>query len=152
MYHPRKPDQIRVVFDSSASHQGISLNDVLLTGPDLNNSFLGVLMRFRRKQVAIMADIEQMFRSFVVREDHRNFLRFLWFKDNDTTKEVVEYRMRVYVFGNRPSPAVAIYGLRKWHYMGKTSLVKMRSSSYTETFMSTTDSSHCRLQVQPLIC
>ena len=111
VYHPRKPGQIKVVFDSSASHLGFSLNDVLLTGPDLNNSLLGVLMRFRREQVAITADIEQMFHSFVVREDHRNFLRFLWFKDNDTTKEVVEYRMKVHVFCNRPSPAVATYGL-----------------------------------------
>ncbi|XP_026005436.1 uncharacterized protein LOC113010547 [Astatotilapia calliptera] len=113
VYHPRKPGQIRVVFDSSAPYLGISLNDVLLTGPDLNNTLLGVLMRFRHEQVAITADIEQMFHSFVVREDHRNFLRFLWFKDNDITKEVVEYRMRVHVFGNRPSPAVATYGLRR---------------------------------------
>lgn len=113
VYHPRKPDQIRVVFDSSASHLGISLNDVLLTGPDLNNSLLGVLIWFRCEHVASTADIEQMFHSFVVREDHRNFLRFLWFKDNDTTKEVVEYRMKVHVFGNHPSPAVAIYGLQR---------------------------------------
>ncbi|KAJ8369536.1 hypothetical protein SKAU_G00095640 [Synaphobranchus kaupii] len=113
VYHPRKPGQIRVVFDSSAPHHGVSLNNVLLTGPDLNNSLLGLLMRFRREQVAIVADIEQMFHSFVVREDHRNFLRFLWFKDNDTTKEVVEYRMKVHVFGNRPSPAIATYGLRR---------------------------------------
>ena len=46
VYHPHKPGQIRVVFDSSAKHLGVSLNDVLLTGPDLNNSLLGVLMRF----------------------------------------------------------------------------------------------------------
>ncbi|KAK0143480.1 hypothetical protein N1851_018392 [Merluccius polli] len=113
VYHPRKPGQIRVVFDSSASYLGLSLNDVLLTGPDLNNSLLGVLMRFRCEQVAITSDIEQMFHSFVVREDHRNFLRFLWFRNNDTTQEVIEYRMKVHVFGNRPSPAVAIYGLRR---------------------------------------
>ncbi|XP_062393459.1 uncharacterized protein LOC134080863 [Sardina pilchardus] len=113
VYHPRKPDQIRVVFDSSARQHGVSLNDVLLTGPDLNNSLLGVLIRFRREPVAITADIEQMFHSFVVREDHRNFLRFLWFRDNDTSKDIVEYRMRVHVFGNSPSPAVAMYGLRR---------------------------------------
>lgn len=113
VYHPRKPDQIRVVFDSSAQYKGISLNKVLLTGPNLNNSLLGVLMRFRKEQVAVTADIEQMFYSFVVREDHRDFLRFLWYRDNNPSKDVVEYRMRVHVFGNSPSPAVATYLLRR---------------------------------------
>lgn len=57
VYHPRKPKQIRVVFDSSAKHQGISLNYVLLTGLNLTNNLVGVLMRFRREPVAITADI-----------------------------------------------------------------------------------------------
>lgn len=52
-----------------------------------------------------------MFHSFIVKEEDRDFLRFLWFKENDTSKEIIEYRMRVHVFGNSPSPAVAIYGL-----------------------------------------
>lgn len=113
VFHPQKPSQIRVVFDSSAQYSGVSLNDVLLTGPDLNNSLLGVLMRFRKEKVAVLADIQQMFHCFLVREDHRNYLRFLWYKDNDTTKEIIDYRMKVHVFGNSPSPAVAIYGLRR---------------------------------------
>ncbi|XP_014824793.1 PREDICTED: uncharacterized protein LOC106904820 [Poecilia mexicana] len=113
VYHPQKPNNIRVVFDSSAQYLGISLNDVLLSGPDLNNSLLGVLLRFRKQKIAIIADIQQMFYCFQVHEDHRNFLRFLWHKDNDVNKEVVEYRMKVHVFGNKPSPAVAIYGLRR---------------------------------------
>lgn len=46
VYHPRKPDQIRVVFDSSAQYHSISMNDVLPTGPDLNNSLVGILLRF----------------------------------------------------------------------------------------------------------
>ncbi|KAM6893967.1 protein NLRC3-like [Xenentodon cancila] len=112
VYHPQKPGKIRVVFDSSAKFDGVSLNDVLLSGPDLNNTLLGVLLRFRKEPVAITADIEQMFYSFVVRKDHQDFLRFLWYEDNDLSKEVVDYRMRVHVFGNSPSPAVAIFGLR----------------------------------------
>ncbi|KAL4008325.1 hypothetical protein ACER0C_002177 [Sarotherodon galilaeus] len=113
VYHPRKPDKIRVVFDSSASYEGVSLNDVLLTGPNLNNSLLGVLMRFRKEQVAITADIEHMFHCFIVKEDHRDFLRFLWYRDNDPTSDIVDYRMRIHLFGNSPSPAVAVYGLQR---------------------------------------
>lgn len=73
VYHPQKPGQIRVVFDSSAHHQGISLNSVLLSGSDLNNSLLGVLLRFRKDLVVIMADIQQMFYGFLVKEEHRNY-------------------------------------------------------------------------------
>ncbi|PWA22445.1 hypothetical protein CCH79_00020932, partial [Gambusia affinis] len=113
VYHPRKPKQIRVVFDSSSQFNGISLNDVLLTGPDLNNTLLGVLIRFREEAIAFTADIEQMFYCFLVKDEDRNFLRFLWFEDNDLSRNIVEYRMRVHVFGNRPSPAVAINGLHQ---------------------------------------
>lgn len=76
VYHPQKPGKIRVVFDSAAETNGVSLNKMLLSGPDLTNSLLGILIRFRQDPVAFMADIEQMFHSFVVREDHRDLLRF----------------------------------------------------------------------------
>lgn len=89
VYHPKKPDQIRGVFDSSAKFKGVSLNDVLLSGPDLSNSLLGVLIRFRKEMVAVTADVQHMFHCFLVREDHRNFLRFLWYKYNDLEKEII---------------------------------------------------------------
>ncbi|XP_077080710.1 uncharacterized protein LOC143733040 [Siphateles boraxobius] len=113
VYHHQKPGKIRVVFDSSAQYDNVSLNDVLLKGPDLNNTLVGVLMRFRFDPYAVMADVEQMFHNFLVREDHRNYLRFLWFKNHDLDGEVQEFRMRVHVFGNCPSPSVAIYGLKR---------------------------------------
>ena len=90
VYHLKKPDKIRVVFDSSAQYNGISLNDCLISGPDLTNSLLGVLMRFRREAIAISADVEQMFYNFKVMESQRNFLRFLWYKDNNPDLEFVE--------------------------------------------------------------
>ncbi|XP_033111171.1 uncharacterized protein LOC117112208 [Anneissia japonica] len=110
IYHPKKPEKIRVVFHSSAESKCISLNDVLLSGPDLVNSLHGVLVRFREDVVPIMADIEEMFK---VSENHRDFLRFLWYRNNDPAEEVVTYRMKVHIFGNKPSPAVATFGFRK---------------------------------------
>ena len=44
--NPNKAGKIRVVFDAAASHKGTSLNDQLVTGPDLLNSLVGVIMRF----------------------------------------------------------------------------------------------------------
>ncbi|XDV17737.1 hypothetical protein PO909_023556 [Leuciscus waleckii] len=113
IYHPKKPEQIRIVFDSSAQYEGVSLNSVLLKGPDQNNDLLGVLIRFRKEKIAVTADIQHMFYCFVVKEEHRDYLRFLWFRDNKWDSDIVDYRMRVHVFGNTLSPAVAIYCLRR---------------------------------------
>ena len=67
----------------------------------------------QERAIAITADVQQTFHCFVVQEDHRNFLRCLWYHNNDLDNEVVEYRMQINVFGNSPSPAVTMYGLRR---------------------------------------
>ncbi|XP_033122071.1 uncharacterized protein LOC117121078 [Anneissia japonica] len=98
VYHPQKK-KIRVVFDCAAKYQGIALNDMLLPGPNLTSSLLGVLLRFREYEVALMADVEVMFHQVLVPEKDRNFLRFLWFPEGDLQAKPVEYRMRVHLFG-----------------------------------------------------
>jgi hypothetical protein len=108
----QKKSKVRLVFDSSASYAGTSLNDNLLQGPDENNRIIGVLTRFRNGQVGFSADIECMFHAFYVTPEHRDLLRFFWWDENDTSKRVVPYRANVHVFGNCCSPAIAIHGLR----------------------------------------
>ena len=107
VYHPKKPEKIRVVFDCSAVFKNQSLNQHLYQGPDLTNNLVGVLCRFRKESVAFMCDIEAMFYQIKVNPEHRDLLRFLWWKDNDTESEVVEYRMTVHPFGATSSPSVA---------------------------------------------
>ena len=102
--HPKKR-KLRVVFDASAKHQGSSLNFMLVQGPDMVNSLMGILMRFRREEVAVCCDIEKMFYNFHVPEHQRDYLRFIW--------NGKEYRMTVHLFGATSSPAVATFGLRK---------------------------------------
>ncbi len=76
VYHPQKPDKLRVVFDCSAKFCGISLNDTLLTGPDLINSLVGVLCRFRKELVAVTCDIEKMFHKFLVPPEKTQLPKF----------------------------------------------------------------------------
>ena len=113
VYHPKKPDKIRVVFDCSAKFAGTSLNDQLLQGPDLTNSLVGVLTRFRRESVAFMADIEAMFYQVFVPEEQRDFLRSLWWPNGDLTAQLEEYRMTVHPFGVVSSPSCANYALQR---------------------------------------
>lgn len=49
--HPKKR-KLRVVFDYTASFQGVSLNNQLLQGPDLTNTLIGVVTRFRKETSA----------------------------------------------------------------------------------------------------
>ena len=58
--NPNKPGKVRIVLDAAAKYKGTSLNDKLLTGPDLLQGLPGVLLRFREEPVALTADIEKM--------------------------------------------------------------------------------------------
>ncbi|CAC5388036.1 unnamed protein product [Mytilus coruscus] len=92
VYHPQKPEKVRVVFDCSSRFRGESLNDYLQQGPDLTNSLVGVLCRFRQEPIPVVCDIEQMFLQFKVRTEHRDYLRFLWWDNyEDISKESCEY-------------------------------------------------------------
>jgi len=73
----RKPDKLRIVFDCAAQHHGMSLNQVLMQEPDLNNRLHAVLLRFRKKSIALVADVEAMFHQVLVSPRDRDSLRFL---------------------------------------------------------------------------
>ena len=109
--HPQKK-KLRVVFDCSAKYKGLSLNDVLLQGPDYLNSLVGVLLRFRQGKVAIASDVEAMFHQVRVEGCDQNALRFLWFQNGDMSKPVTEYKMTVHLFGAKSSPSVCCHALR----------------------------------------
>ena len=101
VYHPNKTGKIRVVFDLSADYKGNLnryLNRELLSGLDLTNQIVGVLLRFREKQIAVMGDTESMFHQVKVPKDQCSFLRFLWWNDSDPDNEIVDYEMTVDVF------------------------------------------------------
>ena len=104
--------KLRVVFDAAASCQGTSLNDNLLTGPDLLQNLVGILIRFREERVAIMGDITEMFHQVKMRVEDQPALTFLW-RGGDTSKTPDHYRMLVTIFGARCSPVAASYVLQR---------------------------------------
>lgn len=107
--NPMKPDKVRIVHDAAAKTRGVSLNDHLLTGPDLIQSLPGVIMKFRQHRVAVTADIAEMFMQVKIREQDRDALRYLWRGEARGDAEVTEYRMTSLIFGATSSPTTAIY-------------------------------------------
>ena len=74
-----------MVLNAAAKHEGTSLEYKLLKDPDLLNSLIGLLIRFRNGKYAVLADIEQMFHQIIVLEKDRGVLCFLW-RDKTQTK------------------------------------------------------------------
>ena len=110
--HPQT-DKLRVVLDAAARFSGTSLNDLLLSGPDLTNSLVGVLHRFHQDRVAFISDLECMFYQVKVPALQCDFLRFLWWPGGDISKEVIECRMHTHIFWATSSPAVVTFALHK---------------------------------------
>ena len=108
--NPNKPGKVRVVFDAAAAYRGTSLNDQLLSGPDLLQSLPGVLLRFRERAVAVSGDIRQMYHQIRMAEVDQPATSFLW-RDLDTSRSPDVYQMCVAIFGARSSPAIANYVL-----------------------------------------
>ncbi|XP_059082142.1 uncharacterized protein LOC131879752 isoform X2 [Tigriopus californicus] len=112
VYHKQKR-KLRVVFNCSLKYGGTSLNDKLLSGPDLTNNLVGVLLRFRQGAIAIMGDVEKMFYQVRVSQKDRDFLRYFWYPEGDPDQDPLEYRLKVHVFGAISSPSCANFALRQ---------------------------------------
>jgi hypothetical protein len=115
-HHPvtnvNKPGKLRVVFDAAAKFQGHALNKHLLKGPQLTNTLIGVLLRFRQCAIAIVADIEKMFHQVrVLPADSKN-LCYLWWK-NDLDERPATFQMVVHIFGAASSPCCASYAIKR---------------------------------------
>lgn len=76
--------KLRIVFDASTkTGTNISLNDVLLKGPCIQEELVSIMARFRTHRYAIGVDIKKMYRQIWVTESQYDYQRILWRKNPD---------------------------------------------------------------------
>ena len=73
----------RIVYDGKSKFHVVCVNDAILSGPDLLNSLVHILIRFRREEFALMADITKCYFQINLPASQRDLLRILWFENND---------------------------------------------------------------------
>lgn len=103
--NPNKPDKFRLVFDAAAKVHNVSLNSMLLAGPDLNQPLIKILWRFREKPIGVCGDIREMYHQVKIIKDDMDSQRFLW-RDHPNGS-IQEYVMESMTFGSSSSPTTA---------------------------------------------
>ena len=117
--HPdSKSMPVWIVFYTSAKYMGHALNEYWAKGPSLLNSLLGVLIRFRENEVALIVDINKMYHSMGTTQLEPHTHRFLC-RNMDTSKEADTYIIQRVSFGDRPPRTIATAAFGKMAEMAQ---------------------------------
>lgn len=119
--------KLRVVFDASAtSSSGKSPNEMMLTGPKLQEDLSQLLLRWRQYAVVMTADIEKMYRQIRIREDDQLYQTILWrYSPRDP---IQEYRLTAVTYGTTSVPYLAVKTLSNWQKTTLSSSQKHQQS------------------------
>ncbi|KAL0812118.1 hypothetical protein ABMA28_009496 [Loxostege sticticalis] len=116
-HHPvvrddKSTTKVRPVLDGSAkTDTGLSLNDILYTGCNLQADIFHILLNVRIFRIAFFADVKQMYLCIHTNSPHRKYQRILYRFSETDPLEVFEFT-RV-TFGLRSSPFLALRTLRQ---------------------------------------
>ncbi|XP_055633078.1 uncharacterized protein LOC129773493 [Toxorhynchites rutilus septentrionalis] len=145
----KKPGKVRIVWDAAAKVANVSFNSMMLTGPDLLSSLLGVLFRFRQRRIAVAADIKEMFHQIQIQQDDRSSQRFLW--RNCPTLPVDIFVMDVAIFGSKCSPCSSQYvkniNAKEYEHKYPRASAAIQQNHYVDDYLDSFDTVVEALQV-----
>lgn len=96
----------RVVFNASCNTKsGTSLNDILCTGPKLQNEVSDVVSNWRNHEFVFSADITKMFRQINIHPEDQPFQCILWSKQGDAN--IRAFKLTTVTYGTKPAPYLA---------------------------------------------
>ena len=98
--------KLRTVFNASfRSSTGISLNDILMIGPIIQDDLVTILMRFRLRQFVFSADVTKMYRQIRVHDDDVHLQRIFW--RDSISKPISVYELTTVTYGTAPASYLA---------------------------------------------
>ncbi|XP_055526885.1 uncharacterized protein LOC129719515 [Wyeomyia smithii] len=109
----------QVVFDASSkpSKSGISLNEVLKVGGNVQSDTFDIVLRFRKPKFAFTADISKMYRQILVDPMHLALQRIFWRESPEKSMKV--YELTTVTYGTASAPFLATQCLKQLAGDGK---------------------------------
>ncbi|XP_011858632.1 PREDICTED: uncharacterized protein LOC105556166, partial [Vollenhovia emeryi] len=104
--------KLRVVFDGSCkSSSGVSLNEVLMVGPTIQDDLFSILARFRTFKYALTADIAKMYRQVLIDPSQTALQRILW--RNSIDEPIRTFELMTVIYGTASAAFLSFRALRK---------------------------------------
>lgn len=98
--------QLRVVFDASApTSSGVSLNDIQMVGPVVQDDLFTILTRFRQHRYVVSGDIEKMYRAIELNPVQRPLQKIIF--RYDSSEPLKTYTLNTVTYGTASAPYLA---------------------------------------------
>lgn len=98
--------KLRTVFDASAaSSTGVSLNDILMVGPTVQEDLYSILLRFRQHKYIVTGDVEKMYRAIELNPSQRSLQQIIF--RYDSSQPLKTYTLNTLSFGTASAPYLA---------------------------------------------
>lgn len=98
--------RVRVVFDASAaSDNGVSLIELQMVGPTVQDDLFSLIIRLQIHQYIISSDIEKIYRQVLVNPNQRSLKRILWRADDKSP--IQSFELNTLTYGTTSAPFLA---------------------------------------------
>ncbi|XP_065079407.1 uncharacterized protein LOC135702304 [Ochlerotatus camptorhynchus] len=106
-----------VVFDGSCrTDSGVSLNQALMVGSVVQDDLLAIHLRFRMNRIALIADIEKMYRQLLIHLLDYPLQRILWRRS--LSELIRTYELMTVTYGTASAPFLATRCLKELSKQG----------------------------------
>ncbi|XP_055308887.1 uncharacterized protein LOC129572810 [Sitodiplosis mosellana] len=104
--------KLRQVYNASnKTANGKSLNEQLVVGKIDQSSIFELIMRWREPKIAVIADLEKMYKQIRLNENQQHLQMILWRESCD--EPIKSYKMTTVTFGLKDAPYLAIRSLHE---------------------------------------
>lgn len=126
--------KLRVVFDGSCkTSSGLSLNDIMLKGYQVQPNLFDILCRFRSFKFVLTSDIQKMYRQIRINPDQTFLLNILW---RDSPSEPIQcIELLTVTYGTNCAPFLATRVLNEIGQSNKESFPLASEAILNQTYI-----------------